>query len=1098
MARGRFSSGKIHRYGFLLASIHTGSSNTLWASVADAAQQAQAALFVFPGGRLEASSEFEYLRNSIYRLASRDNLDGIICWGSSLGGTVSVDDVKRYLASLSDLPMVTIALKSEGIPNIGFDAYQGMRSLVLHCIDVHQSQTIAFLRGPLNHASAEERFAAYRDALSERNIPYDERLVSDPTSWHEGESSLRTLIEANQLVPGRDFDTLICASDLLMLHAARVLEKSGYKIPDDVRVAGFNDSPESRFLSSAGTTVRVPFPAMGSQAFSMIQRLVEHKESVADHLEPASLVIRNSCGCTAVHPQSSKDTTTVMNKAALIEWLGKAIELTRFQKEAWIDPLVESLYRNADDPNFSEFDDILHRVLQRILERQYEPNVFDRLIDSIEKLDDLPYEYRKHIGAHIRKTAFGIQARISDSRSYETVKRSQILSSFKCDLLCATDRHSISGIMHTHLPQLGIRQAFIVMTEDDLYSRFIGGYGNDGPLEEVDQLFPATSMLPDSLIRLCHGGVHLVQPLFIENQPLGYLITSISDRDGNMHEDLRSSIASALKGILLFEETVRAKEVAERAEQAKMEFFATMGDGLKHPLLAVLEKTRSLEDEVRKIELPGNKELSHAIGTLGKELESHLSAISLLFDTTLAQAGILEMNMRLIDATAFFDECSEQLKIPVRKVGKLPMFCVDERRLKQVFAILVDSLRAFQPVEICVTIEVHALVSEIRSTTDRLNVEVPGGAVQLAASLVLLHHGTLRRHAGAYRIELPWPSIGSRISTLTERGSKIIGHITSRSDARCNESIVELAERTGYQVRSVPADRIIAGEDSLDDCDVLYWDIPEASLDQFVAMKKLSRHGLVYRIPILGFGDGMAHVDIMDLVNSKTIGRNSSSVIFWNLPLSEYDMLSATVQAISIENKDQFVRVLQECRPSLIITSSTDGNQMSCIRSNEASALIPVLVLAEKLPEWRELEAFCAYPHVVLYHTGVVECDEFILKVQDLSQGGEVLPVHTGALVKRSLKYIEEHASTQVSRWRIAETVNVSEDYLTRIFKKELGLSPWEYLNRYRIHLACDLLVKTNLTLSEIALQTGFQDQAYFCRVFKKIRGCTPSELRTD
>ena len=59
-------------------------------------------------------------------------------------------------------------------------------------------------------------------------------------------------------------------------------------------------------------------------------------------------------------------------------------------------------------------------------------------------------------------------------------------------------------------------------------------------------------------------------------------------------------------------------------------------------------------------------------------------------------------------------------------------------------------------------------------------------------------------------------------------------------------------------------------------------------------------------------------------------------------------------------------------------------------------------------------------------------------------------------------------------------------------------MSPWEYLNRYRIHVASDLLASTNLPLSEVALQTGFQDQAYFCRVFKKYRGCTPSGLRVD
>ena len=108
---------------------------------------------------------------------------------------------------------------------------------------------------------------------------------------------MRCLNEERHLLPGRDFDTLLCASDMLMFTAARLLQKAGYRIPDDIRIAGFNDSPESRFLSVPGTTVRVPFPDMGRSAFQMLRTLVEGNVNVADKLEPAHVVIRYSCGC---------------------------------------------------------------------------------------------------------------------------------------------------------------------------------------------------------------------------------------------------------------------------------------------------------------------------------------------------------------------------------------------------------------------------------------------------------------------------------------------------------------------------------------------------------------------------------------------------------------------------------------------------------------------------------------------------------------------------------------------------------------------------------------------------------------------------------
>ncbi|MDR2897997.1 MAG: AraC family transcriptional regulator, partial [Spirochaetaceae bacterium] len=110
--------------------------------------------------------------------------------------------------------------------------------------------------------------------------------------------------------------------------------------------------------------------------------------------------------------------------------------------------------------------------------------------------------------------------------------------------------------------------------------------------------------------------------------------------------------------------------------------------------------------------------------------------------------------------------------------------------------------------------------------------------------------------------------------------------------------------------------------------------------------------------------------------------------------------------------------------------------------------------------------------------------------------GDEILPPHTGALVKKAILYFNQHAESHISRWKLADAVNVSEDYLTRIFRREMGFPLWEYLTRYRVCLAMDLLVHTNDTIYEIALRAGFQDQAYFCRVFKKICGVPPGQLR--
>jgi transcriptional regulator GlxA family with amidase domain len=100
--------------------------------------------------------------------------------------------------------------------------------------------------------------------------------------------------------------------------------------------------------------------------------------------------------------------------------------------------------------------------------------------------------------------------------------------------------------------------------------------------------------------------------------------------------------------------------------------------------------------------------------------------------------------------------------------------------------------------------------------------------------------------------------------------------------------------------------------------------------------------------------------------------------------------------------------------------------------------------------------------------------------------------------VKRAQVYLNKNLGEGISRWKLAETVHASEDYLTRIFKKELGLSPWEYLLRLRIQAARTLLRSSADSISAVAEAVGFQDQAYFCRVFKKYETRTPREYRND
>lgn len=98
--------------------------------------------------------------------------------------------------------------------------------------------------------------------------------------------------------------------------------------------------------------------------------------------------------------------------------------------------------------------------------------------------------------------------------------------------------------------------------------------------------------------------------------------------------------------------------------------------------------------------------------------------------------------------------------------------------------------------------------------------------------------------------------------------------------------------------------------------------------------------------------------------------------------------------------------------------------------------------------------------------------------------------------VNGAVKYINEHYDKHISTNQLAATVHLSEGYFCQIFKEVTGKTAVEYLNALRADKAEELLLKTEMTVTEIAFCCGFEDANYFSRTFKKIKKKTPQSLR--
>ena len=91
---------------------------------------------------------------------------------------------------------------------------------------------------------------------------------------------------------------------------------------------------------------------------------------------------------------------------------------------------------------------------------------------------------------------------------------------------------------------------------------------------------------------------------------------------------------------------------------------------------------------------------------------------------------------------------------------------------------------------------------------------------------------------------------------------------------------------------------------------------------------------------------------------------------------------------------------------------------------------------------------------------------------------------------------IETEYARRLTLAELADLVHLHPAYFSTLFKRTTGLSPHDYLARYRLQHVRELLLSTDRSLSEIAAATGYRDPFYLSRVFRRVQGISPSEYR--
>lgn len=122
-------------------------------------------------------------------------------------------------------------------------------------------------------------------------------------------------------------------------------------------------------------------------------------------------------------------------------------------------------------------------------------------------------------------------------------------------------------------------------------------------------------------------------------------------------------------------------------------------------------------------------------------------------------------------------------------------------------------------------------------------------------------------------------------------------------------------------------------------------------------------------------------------------------------------------------------------------------------------------------------------------------CLRYMHENIDFSMAKQAAPIHVNTF-KSMMDFIKEHYMEKISLDDIAQAGNVGKTLCAKIFKRYVAKTPGDYLISHRITKSMELLTSTDLSVTDIAFQTGFTSGSHYTKTFREMVGCTPSEYR--
>lgn len=241
---------------------------------------------------------FDYQYCTGFEYAKSKEFDAIICVSGVYASQMSEKRLREMLQVFEPRPVVSIAIdpQSKNGYVIKADCRKSYKEIINHLKTEHNCKKIAFFSANQTKSKeALERYDAFTAALDSCKLPFYPDLVFDGNfTDFKAHDEIIARYKSKKDIP---FDAVVCANDMMASGCIYALEEIGVRVPEDVKVIGFDDAIVANMMSPKLSTINQDIYSQGYEAAEIADRLLNGESIKKEILIPLLPKFRQSCGC---------------------------------------------------------------------------------------------------------------------------------------------------------------------------------------------------------------------------------------------------------------------------------------------------------------------------------------------------------------------------------------------------------------------------------------------------------------------------------------------------------------------------------------------------------------------------------------------------------------------------------------------------------------------------------------------------------------------------------------------------------------------------------------------------------------------------------